>query len=194
MNMATPEEYINERSKHLSAELEKYSIESLENLNNEDFRLFGFYIQLYNYIDLNVKSIYLTLKDNGLIEQKKREHVPYMISVLAEKSALLCVQEGDDEEDVKLNLHEIGYRRSFRNVLAHWAAKRIPGEDAFVFFSTDKAEYKKIIGSDIKSGHVGNITLDAADLRGLALSIHKYERWIAIVQAKLYEKTYKNQT
>jgi hypothetical protein len=40
----------------------------------------------------------------------------------------------------------------------------------------------------IEPGTVGTITYDAADLRGLAISIHGYERWIAHVFFYLHKK------
>lgn len=189
--MAIPKEFINERSEYIREQSAKYDIEDFDNLNDEDLRLIGFYIQLYSYIDLNVKSIYLTLKSNGIIKIKKgiREDFDYMIGALSAMAFYLCEHVVDDENSFKEKLSEIAYRRPHRNVLAHWAGKRIPDEDILIFMTSNNHEYSKMFDKNIEPGTVGTITYDAADLRGLAISIHSCERWIAHVFFELRKKS-----
>jgi hypothetical protein len=65
-------------------------------------------------------------------------------------------------------------------LLAHWAAKRIPGEDAIVLMSKDGRDEKQISGEDqSRDDYVRTAIFDLADLRGLVQHIVDYEVWLA---------------
>lgn len=45
----------------------------------------------------------------------------------------LNLVESSRVDDVIAKLKEIKYRRDYRNIFAHWAAKKIPHEDGMIF-------------------------------------------------------------
>lgn len=187
--MAIPIETITERVLYLETIYKKYSVEELESLKHEDLEMFGAYIQTFGFIDLNIQRVFILLKEQGIIKTQKgeKEHISFMLNKLIEKIDDY-VETPDDRNEVKINLEEIKLRRPQRNIFAHWCARRIPGEDGFVFMTCDPFEYRKMFSEKITTGDILYSIQDAADLRGLTIHIRKYDEWIAILFKKLSMK------
>ncbi|WP_267248506.1 hypothetical protein [Yersinia sp. Marseille-Q5920] len=196
--MALPQEYRNEQLDKLERELLKYNVAELESLSQEDFYLLGMYIQTYNFIEFNIQRVFLLLMDKGIIcltpkENRMNINFPFIVGKL-----LLSLDKLESDPDKKIEvaerINEIIYRRDHRNVLAHWAGKKIPGKDAFVFFTSDLEDMKRVKKMKkeddfiITSGLVHYVIYNAADLRGLFTHIHEYEVWIAHKAAEWIEK------
>jgi hypothetical protein len=65
-------------------------------------------------------------------------------------------------------------------LLAHWAAKRIPGHDAIVLLSMDTNDALAALGNNaITKDHCSYSILMLPDLRGLLNHIAKYDEWLA---------------
>jgi len=96
--------------------------------------------------------------------------------------------ESSKVDEVTEKLQEIKYRRDYRNIFAHWAAKRIPHEDGMIFFAGDAHDYKKIFGGKINANISANVIFDVADIRGLVVHLSSYEEWIAHFYAEIYEQ------
>ena len=45
-------------------------------------------------------------------------------------------------------------RREIRNLLGHWAARRIPNEDAIVLLTKDESDAMQISGAYLSNGYV----------------------------------------
>ncbi|HDL7813856.1 TPA: hypothetical protein PXP47_003904 [Yersinia enterocolitica] len=196
--MALPHEYRNEKTNELEREYLKYKISQLENLSQEDFYLLGMYIQTYNFIEFNIQRVFILLMERGVIcltpkEKRMNINFPFIVEKL-----LLSLDRLELDPDKKIEaaerINEIIYRRDHRNVLAHWAGKKIPGKDAFVFLTSDLEDMKRVKKMKkeddfiITSGLVHYVIYDAADLRGLFTHIHEYEVWIAYKAAEWIEK------
>jgi hypothetical protein len=70
--------------------------------------------------------------------------------------------------------------RSLRNLLGHWAARRIPNEDAIVLLSKDENDAMQVGGAYLANGHVKSAILDLADIRGLIdTQLMPIELWLA---------------
>ncbi|MFV8808927.1 hypothetical protein ACNSPD_02445, partial [Yersinia enterocolitica] len=99
----------------------------------------------------------------------------------------LDILEPDPEKRLEAaeRINEIIYRRDHRNILAHWAGKKIPGRDAFVFLTSDLEDMKRVKKMKkednfiITSGLVHYAIYEADELRGLSTHIYEYEVWIA---------------
>ncbi|ARZ00771.1 hypothetical protein AXW41_07195 [Yersinia ruckeri] len=197
--MALPHEYRNEQVNELERELHKYEIADLDNLSKEDFCLLGMYIQTYNFIELNIQRIFIQLLDAEVIcliqKGKKTKKVDFHFMIEKLKSSLSEIEPNlNDRMEVIDRLNEIVYRRSHRNIIAHWAGKKIPGKDAFVFFTSDLEDMKRVkkIKKEgdfiVTPGVVNYQIINAADLRGLFTHINEYEVWIAHKAAEWIEK------
>ncbi|WP_370546597.1 hypothetical protein NMD64_07930 [Edwardsiella tarda] len=191
--MALPLEYRSERVKYLEREASKYQTHELWNLTNDDFMLLGKYVQMYCFIELNIQRLFNELKLKGIIKTKSKDklNVPCILDKLIELvSKNLIESSGVNEVIGKLN--EIKSRRDYRNIFAHWAAKRIPNEDGMIFFSSDPLDYKRIFERRINAGIAAYAILDVADIRGLVAHLCDYEEWIAHFYVEIYEQQRKS--
>lgn len=187
--MALPIEYRNERVEYLEQEANKYQVHELWNLTNEDFMLLGKYIQMYCFIELNMHRLFNKLELTGVIKTKSKDRVniPYILDKLIELMSEDLVESSKVDEVVG-KLQEIKYRRDYRNIFAHWAAKRIPNEDGMIFFASDAQDYKKKFGGEINADIAAYVIFDVADIRGLVVHLSDYEEWIAHFYAEIYEQ------
>ncbi|WP_246873460.1 hypothetical protein [Pantoea ananatis] len=142
--MALPTEYRNERTEYLELEANKHQMNELWNLTSEDFILLGKYIQMYCFIELNIHRLFNNLKSTGLFKTKSKDrvNVPYILDKLIELVSDNLVESSRVDETIG-KLKEIKFSRDYRNIFAHWAAKRIPNEDGIIFFASDAQDYKK---------------------------------------------------
>jgi len=163
----------------------------LENLTPEDFHLIGAYIQIFNFIEFNCRRSIEIFALAGLLQGRparkpQRTHVSELIP------SMKVVVEGMDARIENISesiakLDEIELRRSFRNLLAHWAARRLPGEDAIVLLSMDGSDSKQLFGTDEPREDVAqHAILNLADIRGLVVHMADYERWIAAKVSEWY--------
>lgn len=187
--MALPSEYRNERVEHLEREANKYKVHELWNLTNEDFMLLGKYIQMYCFIELNIHRLFNKLESTGVIKTKPKGkvNIPCIIGKLIELVSENLVESSKVDEVID-KLQEIKYRRDYRNIFAHWAAKRIPNEDGMVFFASDAQDYKRIFEGKISADIAAYVIFDVADIRGLVVHLSGYEEWIAHFYAEINEQ------
>lgn len=95
----------------------------------------------------------------------------------------------EDIASALARLDEIELRRSFRNLLGHWAARRIPGEDAILLVTKDARDERQISSQDGLGGDdVTTAIMDLADLRGLLEHMGDYDHWIAEKTAEWFSR------
>lgn len=187
--MALPIEYRNERAEYLEQEASKYQVSELWNLTNEDFMILGKYIQMYCFIELNIHRLFNSIVSTELFEikSKGRVNIPFILDKLIELVGDNLVESSKVDEIIG-KLKEIKFRRDYRNIFAHWAAKKIPNEDGIIFFASDDSDYKKIFGGKIEADMAAYAIFDVADIRGLVTHLSSYEEWIAHFSAEVYEQ------
>ncbi|MFK3878274.1 hypothetical protein [Pantoea agglomerans] len=187
--MALPIEYRNARAEYLEQEAIKYQVSELWNLTNEDFMILGKYIQMYCFIELNIHRLFNSIVSAELFEikSKGRVSIPCILDKLIELVGDNLVESSKVDETIG-KLKEIKFRRDYRNIFAHWAAKRIPNEDGMIFFASDDSDYKKIFGEKIEADMAAYAIFDVADIRGLVTHLSSYEEWIAHFSAEVHEK------
>jgi len=125
--MALPIEFRNERSEYLEKEANKHQAHEFLNLINDDFMLLGKYIQMYCFIEPNIHRLFNKLVLEGVVTIKinKKVSLPYILDKLIDLVTANFV-ESSRVDDVIAKLKEIKYRRDYRNIFAHWAAKKNP--------------------------------------------------------------------
>lgn len=187
--MALPIGYRSERVEYLEQEASKYQVSELWNLTNEDFIILGKYIQMYCFIELNIHRLFNLIVSMGLFEikSKDRVNVAYILDKLIELVGDNLVESSKVDETIG-KLKEIKLRRNYRNIFAHWAAKKIPNEDGMIFFASDDSDYKKKFGRKINADIAAYAIFDVADIRGLVTHLSSYEEWIAHFSAEVYEQ------
>lgn len=187
--MALPIEYRNERLGYLEREANKYQVHELSNLTSEDFMLLGQYIQMYCFIELNIHRLFNKLESAGLVKvrTKGRVNIPYILDELVKLVSENLIESSRIDEVIG-KLKEIKFRRDYRNIFAHWAAKRIPNEDGMIFFASDALDYKKVFEREINADIAAYVVFDVADIRGLVAHLTGYEEWMAHFCAEIYER------
>ncbi|OCG16296.1 hypothetical protein A9G24_04675 [Gilliamella sp. App6-5] len=178
--MGLPKEFRTEQILALENELKNFEVELLENLTNEDFRILGMYIQTDNFIDLNIRRCFNILKAKGILitSQKELHIIPNLVNKI-----ISCLSElnlsHEQRKEAEEKLEEIKFRRNHRNIFAHFAAKRIPNQDAIVFMTNDPIDMKKIFKQISPSDAIFYAIYDIADIRGLVKHVLSYENWLA---------------
>lgn len=152
-------------------------------LHPEDHLLIGAFIQTFNYMDLNLRRAIETFAHAKLLPKKAAGRYPQIHSSEVADTVQDSVKAMDPAvEDITDTTHIlwiIERRREIRNLLGHWAARRIPGEDAIVLLSKDENDAKRTGGAYLAAGNVKQAVLDLADLRLIFEQIAEIELWLA---------------
>jgi hypothetical protein len=153
-------------------------------LEREDVRMLGAFVQFYNFIDLNLRRCVETFAICGKLStdvQNKYLKLPAAKLVATVKYAVQGMSPFEEDIPVTIaKLDEIEFRRPFRNLFAHWAARRLPNnEPAVVFLTKYEADAVQVLGTPLEHGSVANAVMFLADIYGLCIHIDKYEKWIA---------------
>ena len=144
-----------------------------------DHQLIGAFIQEFNYIDFNLRRGSEIFAHAKLLSEQAVKKYPKIHS----SEVASVVQEGVAVEDIADTLNIlwiIERRREIRHLLGHWAARRIPGEDAIVLVTKDETDAKRTGGSYLTLGKVKQAVLDLTDLRLIfEQQIAPIELWLA---------------
>jgi len=177
--MTIPPHYPNEQLREIEQELTGDIFSCTENLRPEDFQLIGAFVQMYNFIEFNLRRSIEIFAHGGLISHPKPA---LRMAELIDKVKSAVEKMGSENENITdslARLNEIELRREFRNLLAHWAAKRIIGKDALILFSQDSKDLQRTTGKGLEKDFSGYCIINLADIRGLVTHLASYERWIA---------------
>lgn len=154
-------------------------------LQPEDHRIIGFFIQQFNYMDLNLRRAIETFHHAKLLSDKAAKKYPKIHSsevagIVQDSVKAMDAATEDIDETIRI-LSIIERRREIRNLFGHWAARRIPNQDAIVLLSKDENDAMRTGGAHLSSGHVKSCVLDLADIRGLIVhELNKFEPWLAL--------------
>ena len=140
-------------------------------LQPSDHRMVGVFIQTYNYMDFNLRRAIETFAYAKLLPPKAATKYPKIhgseVASIVQESVRAMDAAVEDIPDTIRILAIIERRREIRNLLSHWAARRIPNEDAIVLLSKDENDATQVGGAYLATGHVKSAILDLADIRTL---------------------------
>jgi hypothetical protein len=154
-------------------------------LQPEDHQIIGFFIQQFNYMDLNLRRAIETFHHAKLLPDKAAKKYPKLHSsevagIVQDSVKAMDAATEDIPETIRI-LSIIERRREIRNLFGHWAARRIPNHDAIVLLTKDENDAMRTGGAYLSSGHVKSCVLDLADIRGLIVhELNKFEPWLAM--------------
>jgi hypothetical protein len=75
-------------------------------------------------------------------------------------------------------LNQIAERRGLRNLIAHFAVRRFPNDDAFLFFTKSDRDFKRLYGRDPESGTIMTAILECSQLNDGFRHIHELQKWV----------------
>lgn len=176
--MAIPKAFESEQLRAVSDFYETLDSSELLPLHHDDTFLIGAFVQVFSRIELNLRRSIEIFRAEELIT-KKEPHISELVKLIKGAVAALNPQD-PDLDDILGKLDEIEFRRPFRNLLAHWAGRRIPGHDAIVLLSMDTRDAETVLGVNaLTKDHCLYSVVMLPDLRGLLLHISKYDEWLA---------------
>ena len=146
--------------------------------------MIGLFIQQYNYMDLNLRRSIETFAHAKLLQGEAAKRYPKIHSSIvasAVQEAVQAMDPGIENIPVAIqNLNIIERRREIRNLLGHWAARRIPNEDAIVLLSKDETDALRAGGYYLASGHIKSAIIDLPDIRRIIIGeLISLELWLA---------------
>jgi hypothetical protein len=144
--------------------------------SGDDIVLIGKIIMLYSYIDFNLRRMVEIL-----------DHAKVLPAAWLGKSAKMHLSEietlletaPDTAPPNVLALTRIKEFRKLRNLLAHFAIKRFPSEDALVFMTKSAADYKRVLGAEADPGVVMTAVVDLAQIRNVCRGLDEIQHWLS---------------
>lgn len=143
-------------------------IASAQRLSPSDFQLIGTFIQVYSFAELSARQIIemIDTVTSGQTAGRASRLANHDVFPHLEAAAKRLGQtgKGNLKETLLRAAGIIGMHRQMRHTLAHWAVRRVSGDDAFIFLSKNAQEGKKRTGnmigaSEISYGFAGKRTL-----------------------------------
>ncbi|MDZ5737512.1 hypothetical protein [Pseudomonas asiatica] len=150
-------------------------LERSEALHPRDLEAIAGLIQTYNFIEFNLRRCIELFTHAGLLERNDKV-LPISRLATVLKSALEGVEGAEPWAD---HLAEIELHRESRNQLAHWAARRIIGEEALLILTMNPAESKKRTGHPSDHQHSTFGIMLVKDLEWLVRHVGKYDKMLA---------------
>lgn len=157
------------------AKISGNELDNSERLHSRDLQLIAELIQIYNFIEFNLRRCIELFTHVGLIE-KSEKTIPMVHLSRVALGAISRVEGGEPWES---HLQEIELHRERRNELAHWAARRIIGEDALLILTMNPAETKKRAGQPADHMHSAHGVMLIKDLEWLVQHLSQYDRMLA---------------
>jgi hypothetical protein len=177
-NVALPSSVETERNRYL-LDLVKNASEPIIGWpapNKDDVVLVGKIIMLYSYIDFNLRRMVEVL-----------DHAKALPAAWLGKTARMHLSDvetiletaPDVSPNNALALRRIKEFRKLRNLLAHFAIKRFPTEDALVFVTKDATDYKKVLGAEADPGVVMAAVAEMSQIRDVCRMIEEIQHWLS---------------
>lgn len=185
-----PLEHRTKEGERLQSIIDGYQgdLTKLKPIKDNDIKLIGHFIHTYSFIEINLRRSVQTFAIAGLlgnIKPKVYQRYDPAKLISSVKAGLTGTSMNPAEiADAIGKLDEIEARWRFRNMLAHFAASRIPKEEAIVFLSLDSRDLAQIYGdtsttTDEDPHFMLTACVSITDLRGLGHHMIPYRQWIA---------------
>jgi len=185
--MALPESQETPRGRHLQDIVEKAAATDLAGwpmLNEKDYVLVGAFVVLFSYIDLNLRRVIEAFNHAGLLNPPWKARIGNLNSaeVADAIQSLPCWDEPGRQA-----LAEIEELRKFRNLVAHFAVRRFPEDDGFLFIAKSARDYKRQFGADPEPGAMLTAVVDCEQMRGALRHVEHVQNWLSTATANLEE-------
>jgi hypothetical protein len=159
--------------------------------NWDDVVLIGKIVMLYSYIDFNLRRMIEVL-----------DHAKALPPAWLGKTAKMHLSDvetiletaPDISPNNALALSRIKEFRKLRNLLAHFAVKRFPTEDALVFVTKSAADYKRVLGAEPDPGVVMTAVADLSQIRDVCRMIDEIQHWLSAATNDLENAFLKSKT
>lgn len=131
---------------------------------------------------MSLRRIVEAAENAGLLKEPWTGRVRKLTIVEAEE-AVLSLPEWSSENITALG--QITERRGLRNLIAHFAVRRFPNDDAFLFFTKSDRDFKRIYGEDPAPGIIVTAVMQANQITDGFKHIHSLQLWVARTAAEV---------
>jgi hypothetical protein len=142
----------------------------------DDFALVGAITVQYGYIDLNLRRIAEAAHAAGILEQLGKRPISDMPITQIEK--LVLAFPGFKPPD-KFALGQIIDKRGVRNLVAHFAMRRFPNDDAYLFLTKSAYDYRQVYDDEPTAETLLTTVLECEELRTARRRIERLQAWLA---------------
>ncbi|MBI2716538.1 MAG: hypothetical protein HYX37_19150 [Rhizobiales bacterium] len=154
----------------------------------EDLELIGAIIVMYSYMDFNLRRFVEILDHENLLPTRwkgKSGSIP-----IGDVETILESMPELTSNNV-IAFQRIKQGRTLRNLLAHFAIRRFPDEDAYVFVTKYAPDFKRVLGHDPEPGMVMASVADAVQIRDLRKMLEGVMQWLETATRQIEDEHFR---
>lgn len=182
--MALPKGIGNAATEKLNKLFEKDPENALQkwpDVTKDDYAIFGQYIVLFSYIDLNLRRVVESAAKAGIVKETKTKARDLKIDKV--ETAIQTLPKWPDAN--KKAMGQIRRYRTGRNLIAHFAVKRFPSDDAYVFITKCADDFRDVFKEEPQHDTLMHGVIEAKAIRSALKNVSDLQRWMAIVAHEL---------
>ena len=145
-----------------------------------DYTQIGKIIVLFTYIDVSIRRIVEAAGNANCLDDKWKGRVGKLNIGEAEEAVLSL----DWSDPNRTALNQIVERRGLRNLISHFAVRRFPRDEAFLFFTKSDRDFKRLYGRDPEPGMIMTAIVECSQLNDGFRHIHKLQEWVTIAASE----------
>lgn|GEM_PF-2915959 len=168
----------------ISRRINGAELQNTERLRPSDLQCMAELIQLYNHIEFNLRRCVEIFTHAGMIEPSNKKTPMGGLS----RVALTGIRQLEDGDFWEARLTEIELHRDMRNLFAHWAARRITDEDAYLILTKNPQESNRRLGRPIDLNHSTHGIVLVKDLKWLVSHISHYDKLLAEATSEWHKR------
>jgi hypothetical protein len=162
------------------AATQEKALENWPLVTRSDYTLFGKYITLFSYIDLNLRRIVEAAAQAGVIKENKTPASDLNMDNV--ENAIRTLPGWANEN--KKAIGRIKELRKIRNILAHFGVKRFPKDDAFLFITKSAQDFREAFGEEPTPHQMMFVVAECASVRNALKKLTEVENWLSYVAAE----------
>jgi hypothetical protein len=149
------------------------------NPTKDDLALFGAIIVMYSLMEFNLRRFVEIL-----------DHENVLPEVWKGKSGRMPI---GDLENMLEAMPEMAPDNvvAIQYLLAHFAVRRFPNDDAFVFVTKSSPDFKRVMGTEPEPGMVMASVADAQQLRDLAKMLDRLMVWVGTATKQIEDEHFR---
>ena len=153
-----------------------FAVSEWPKLTTEDSLAIGRLIMLYNFIELNLRRMVEAWEDAGLLRVPTKGRARDFHIGEVEAAAQTMVPWPVEQLSAFKLLAEI---RLLRNLVAHFAARRFPSDDGFLFIAKSERDYRRQFGGESAPNEWLTVVMDGQVLNEALERVEGAQLWLA---------------
>jgi hypothetical protein len=157
-------------------------LSALPTLDEVDFSVFGALIQHFCFIDLNLRRALEVFAIAKILPNSVKNRYPNLpdselTGVLVDVVKAMDATVEDIPRALTF-LEGISKTRAYRNLVGHFAGRRFPNKDVYVFVSKSDKDARKA-GISLGAGHVYTAVVGRSEFLAMTNTVGRTQLWLA---------------